>query len=64
MHEWLCWKKEWTNECMRMDGVVFLKDCMFWLCNDGTTSLRGRFSLVVAVEGQLRLRMSIELYVL
>ena len=42
----------------------FLNDCMFWLCNDGITSLGGRFSLVVAVEGQLRLRMLIELCVL
>ena len=55
MRERLSWKKDSTVECMQVDGVVFLNDCVL-MCNDGTTSLGGRSSLVVADEGQLRRR--------
>lgn len=55
MCERLRWNMEVSKECMLVDGVALLNHCICF-CNDGTTSLRGRFSLVIAAGGQLRRR--------
>ena len=47
-----------TIECIRIDSVVVFEEMPVEVCNDRTTSLRGRLSLVdIAVEVQLRQRL-------